>query len=651
VEAGRPDLGSRLSEAEAAAVVGRHRERGRLRGFLGRGVGPAVVFVWGPGGIGKSMVVAGAVADLGEPVVLLDGRRTEPTPSGFLSALSARLASGRVDSAVDAAAAVRSSGAAAVVVDGFERLNLLDGWLRNEFLAALPSDVTTVLVGRRPPNLAWRTAAAWRHLLAELAVGPLDDADAQLLVDRRGLPPELARRVLDFGRGHPLALELAAEAFGRHPDLELAAGPPAEVVEELFEVLLDDLAPAERATVERSSILRRVTQPLLAAVLQDGDIDVTPPDLQAAWRTVRELPFTVMTHAGLEFDAVARSVIAGGLEIRDPARVRQLRRRAAVAALRDADTAHSWEATADLLYLVQNPVIRNSYVPPGEQQHPVETALIEDLPAILAITETHDGPAAASVIGAWWRSHRDGFVVCRGPNGAVTAFSVVVRLGEIDRRLAETDAVLAAFLTDVRRRPLPAGSEVLLHRRALGLRRGEHPSPELGAMVVDIKRLYLGLRPALARVLAVFRDWPSNGPVMRAMGFSRVEQPVPLGAGSFQCCALDFGPGSVDGWLLRHILLESGAVTTLQPPPNVGSAGASIAEQGDGGSLPLARLTAREREVLAVLAEGVTNNELAERLFISERTVNRHLSNIFAKLDVGNRTAAARLAIEAGLAG
>lgn len=168
-------------------------------------------------------------------------------------------------------------------------------------------------------------------------------------------------------------------------------------------------------------------------------------------------------------------------------------------------------------------------------------------------------------------------------------------------------------------------------------------------MVVDIKRLYLELRPALARVLAVARDWPSNGSAMRAMGFSRVEQPVLLGAGSFHACALDFGPGSFDGWLLRHILLESGAVPTLHAPS--ASTEASVADPSDGRPLPLARLSAREREVLAVLAEGATNNELAERLFISERTVNRHLSNIFAKLEVGNRTAAARLAIEAGLAG
>jgi DNA-binding NarL/FixJ family response regulator len=55
--------------------------------------------------------------------------------------------------------------------------------------------------------------------------------------------------------------------------------------------------------------------------------------------------------------------------------------------------------------------------------------------------------------------------------------------------------------------------------------------------------------------------------------------------------------------------------------------------------------------VLTALAEGVTNQELADRLFISERTANRHLSNIFAKLGVRTRTAAAWVAIEAGLTG
>lgn len=52
-------------------------------------------------------------------------------------------------------------------------------------------------------------------------------------------------------------------------------------------------------------------------------------------------------------------------------------------------------------------------------------------------------------------------------------------------------------------------------------------------------------------------------------------------------------------------------------------------------------LTPREVEVLREVAGGSTNREIAERLFISEKTVGRHLANIFLKLDVGSRTAAA----------
>lgn len=52
-------------------------------------------------------------------------------------------------------------------------------------------------------------------------------------------------------------------------------------------------------------------------------------------------------------------------------------------------------------------------------------------------------------------------------------------------------------------------------------------------------------------------------------------------------------------------------------------------------------LTRREREVLALVAEGAGNREVARRLFISEKTVGRHLANVYLKIGVGTRTAAA----------
>jgi DNA-binding NarL/FixJ family response regulator len=63
-----------------------------------------------------------------------------------------------------------------------------------------------------------------------------------------------------------------------------------------------------------------------------------------------------------------------------------------------------------------------------------------------------------------------------------------------------------------------------------------------------------------------------------------------------------------------------------------------------------AGLTAREAEVLQLVAAGHTNKEIAAALFLSERTVDRHVSNIFTKLGVRSRSAATAFAFENGLA-
>jgi DNA-binding CsgD family transcriptional regulator len=61
-------------------------------------------------------------------------------------------------------------------------------------------------------------------------------------------------------------------------------------------------------------------------------------------------------------------------------------------------------------------------------------------------------------------------------------------------------------------------------------------------------------------------------------------------------------------------------------------------------------LSPRELEVLRLVARGSTNREIAEQLVLSEKTVARHLSNIFVKLDVSSRSAATAFAFENGLA-
>lgn len=68
----------------------------------------------------------------------------------------------------------------------------------------------------------------------------------------------------------------------------------------------------------------------------------------------------------------------------------------------------------------------------------------------------------------------------------------------------------------------------------------------------------------------------------------------------------------------------------------------------DGGS-PAGDVTPRERDVLTLLAEGLTNQQIAERLVVSEHTIHRHVTNILRKLRLPSRTAAAAYAIRSGL--
>jgi DNA-binding CsgD family transcriptional regulator len=77
--------------------------------------------------------------------------------------------------------------------------------------------------------------------------------------------------------------------------------------------------------------------------------------------------------------------------------------------------------------------------------------------------------------------------------------------------------------------------------------------------------------------------------------------------------------------------------------------GPEVASQTGGSVIP-GGLTPRELEVLLLIALGKTNRDISDQLFISEKTVARHLTNIYTKIDSQSRTQAAAWAFRQGIA-
>lgn len=108
------------------------------------------------------------------------------------------------------------------------------------------------------------------------------------------------------------------------------------------------------------------------------------------------------------------------------------------------------------------------------------------------------------------------------------------------------------------------------------------------------------------------------------------------------------GEAFIQPGVATKLLMEYGRRGRLAHPPAAGGP-APVPAPGSPAPAPPDDLSEREQDVLRLLAQGASNREIADQLFLAEGTVKNHVSNILMKLHAANRTHAATLARARGL--
>jgi len=491
-------LADRLSAARRRRFVGRAAELALLQSALAAPELPFhVLHIFGPGGVGKTTLLgefARLCGQAGTSAHYLDARHVEPSPDGFLAALRNAM---RLDEAASPLAVLAAAPDHHVIlIDTYETLAPLDGWLRDAFLPELPENTLVVLAGRAPPAPAWRADPGWQTLVRTLSLRNLSPDEGRAYLSQRGLPAGQHPAILDFTHGHPLALSLVADVFDQRPGPAFQPEAAPDVVRTLLELFVQKVpGPAHRAALEACALVRLTTEALLAEMLQI-------PDVHELFEWLRGLSFVETGVVGLFPHDLAREALAADVRWRNPDWYAELHRRARgyyTARLHQTRGPEQQRHLFDLIFLHRdNPAVRPFFEWQTSGMLLADAPHNADVAALVSMTARHEGEASAQFAAHWLARQPQGVIILRDPEGQPAGFLMIVALPQAtddDLKLDPAARMTSEYLR--RHAPLRAGETATLFRFWMARDTYQAVSGAQSLIFVNVVRHYL-MTPGLA---------------------------------------------------------------------------------------------------------------------------------------------------------
>jgi DNA-directed RNA polymerase specialized sigma24 family protein len=567
-------LGDLLNDARRHSFVGRRRELASFDDALAGRSTRRVLFLHGQGGIGKTTLLQELrvrAQAAGRGVVQLDGRDTDPSPDGMRAAV--RRAPGR-HHADDPGALIPAG--VVLLVDGYEQLAPIDGWLRDGIIPALRTDNVVVLAGLDPPGRPWRTDPGWRQLVAVHRLDLFEPAESVELLAHAGVAPHLRQHLLGLGRGHPLTMALLADLAASDEVPDALADAP-DLVAALLESFVREAPSAAHLTgLAACAIAWLTTEDLLVHL-------VGAADAPEVWRWLTRLPFMTSGPHGLFTHDLARDVLDAEFERRAPERYWAYRQAVfvhAVANLRTATSADRPLHSQQLLFLRRD-THRTGIVSDLRARGSVLVvpARADEHDEVCSIIERFEGPASAGLARAWLAERPGPLKVVRTADGvAGYAYHITCPGGS---GLEDGDPVVRAVLDHVARHgPTRPGEHIHIGRFFGGARTHQRdPYAYLAGPVTGVAEW---LTRPFAWSVVIIVDTDHWAPHFDDVAFTELFE-LEVGTVRHVAYGIDWRRVPVDTWLdllrIRGRSGESGPPPTAlvrPPPPDRARFGAAV---------------------------------------------------------------------------
>ena len=443
------DLATIVDAARTRAFVGRAAELECFDAALAGREPYRVLFVYGAGGLGKSALVHQfrvRAQAAGRRVVQVDGEDVDGSREGLRTAVS------------PVRAPIGGEGSV-LLVDGYERLAAVDGWVRDELVASLPARVVVVLAGRNPPEPAWRTDPGWRSVVECLPMKVLDPVESERLLEHAGVPDGRRARLADIGRGHPLTLAMLADAAvsGELPE-DLADAP--DLVAALATRLVDEAPDDDHALAMALCAHTWLTN-------QDLVEELLGRKAPEVWAWLETRPWVTRGTYGVYPHDLVREVLDADLRRRSPATYRRVNRalhQHSWTALRSGDEGERRLWAHQKLFLHRRSPLAESFwtmrqrgtgiVTPGRPEHHA---------AVLEIIEKFEGPESVDLAARWLAAQPENLSVVPSTTG-VDAFALHT-MHPAAPTLVDGDPVIQVALdTIARTAPARPGEQINIAR-------------------------------------------------------------------------------------------------------------------------------------------------------------------------------------------